>query len=110
MALPAVAGNTIYASDLYGLAQPSGGTEAGSVEIAGWASASGDILSVYLPSRSRGSVPMSISISTSYFDGPSSVNTPLSSAHLDANGVQIYTTATGSTNSAHVGTTITWQY
>ncbi len=110
MSLPAVNGNTIFASDLYGLCQPSGGSEAGSFELAGWASASGDILSCYLPSRSRVSVTVSLTISTSYFDNPVNINTPLNVSHLDANGAQIWQTAIGATTSAHVGSTITWQY
>lgn len=110
MSLPAVNGNTIMATDLYGLCQPSGGSEAGSFELAGWASAANDVISCYLPSRSRGATPVSVVVSTSYFDGPTNINTPLSVSHLDANGVQIWSTATGATTSAHVGSTLTWTY
>jgi len=110
MTLPAVAGSDIYASDFYGLCQPSGGTDPGSYELAGWAAAAGDNISAYLPSRSRVSVPVSVTISGSYFDGPVGFNTPVSTAHLDSNGVQFYQTASGATSSAHMGQTFTWNY
>lgn len=110
MALPAVSGATIYASDLYGLAQPSGGTEAGSWRLVGFGTASGQNVGIYLPSRSRGSTPVSVTINTSYTDGPASLTTPVQTGFLDANGVSIWTTTTNGVNFAHVGSTLTWQY
>jgi hypothetical protein len=109
MALPAIAGDTIYASDLYGLCQPSGGTDPGSYELAGWAAAAGDGLSVYVPSRSRLSVPVSITLG-SVFDAAANINTPISVAHLDSNGVQFNQTATGASANCHYGQFFTWQY
>src|SRR5579859_1243516 len=106
MTLPAVNGNTIQASDLYGLAQPSGGTEAGSFELIGWGGAVGDNISCYLPSRSRGSTPVSVTVSTSYTDSPVNIATPVTVGHLDANGVAIWSTTTGATVFAHVGSTL----
>jgi len=109
-----VAGDQINASDINQalniLQQPSGGVEAGSLEIDGWAGASGDQLSIYLSSRSRGATPVSLTISTSYFDGPTNINTPLNYSHLDANGVQIWQTSNAANASCHVGTTFTWNY
>jgi hypothetical protein len=109
MALPAVPGNTIYASDLYGLCQPSGGTDPGEYELQGWANAAGDIISAYIPSRSRVSTPVSLTMG-SYTDSGVNMNTPVSTGHLDANGVQIYSASTGAAVSCHVGQYFTWQY
>lgn len=110
MALPAVAGATIQASDVYGLQQPSGGTDPGSYELAGWAGASGDGQSCYIPSRSRTSTPVSITVSGTYFDGPTNFNTPVNTAHLDSNGVQFNQTASAATTNCHMGQTFTWNY
>ena len=109
MALPAIAGNDIYASDLYGLCQPSGGTDPGSYEMAGWAAAAGDGLSAYVPSRSRVSTPVSITLGT-VFDPASNVNTPINTGHLDSNGVQFYQTASAASTNCHYGQAFTWQY
>jgi len=110
MALPAVAGATIQASDVYGLQQPSGGTDPGSYELAGWAGAASDNVSAYIPSRSRVSTPVSVVVSGTYFDGPASFNTPVNTAHLDSNGVQFYQTASGAAINCHMGQTFTWNY
>lgn len=62
MSLPAVAGNTIQASDLYQLCRPSGGTETGVYYLEGWGNAVGDQLGNWCPSQSRGATPVSVSI------------------------------------------------
>jgi hypothetical protein len=107
-------GGQINASDINQLVnvlqQPSGGTDTGSVEVAGWSNAASDVISSYIPSRSRGSTPVSVTISTSYFDGPTNITTPLNASHLDANGVQIWQTSSVANANCHVGTTFTWQY
>lgn len=92
------------------LQQPSGGTESGTFEVAGGTGAAGWTLSCYIASRSRGSTPLSVTINTPYTDGPNAVNTPMSVSHLDANGVQIWTTSNAANVNCHVGSTFTWQY
>jgi hypothetical protein len=110
MSLPAVNNNTIQAADLYGLCQPSGGTEAGSWRLVGWSSGAGQNVGTYIPSRSRGATPVSVTINTSYTDAANGLNTPVNTGFLDANGVSIWTTSSGAVSFAHVGSTLTWQY
>lgn len=64
MTLPAVAGNTIQASDLYQLARPSGGQETGKWHLATTIVANNDVVALYMPSQSRGQTPVSVSIDT----------------------------------------------
>ena len=109
MSLPAVNGNTIYASDLYGLCQPSGGSDPSEYELQGWSNAAGDVISAYIPSRSRASAPVSVTMG-SYTDSGSNITTPVSTGHLTSNGVQIYSSSTAAATSCHVGQTFTWNY
>ena len=73
------------------LEQPTGGTETGSYFLAGWSSANGDVISLWMPTLSRTSTPVSVSVDTSIqalanMTGPTTAN-------LNANGFQVYGTA-----------------
>ena len=88
MALPAVAGNTIFASDLYQLCQPSGGQEKGKYWLAGSSHASSDEFSEYMVSLSRNATPVSVSIDTAD-GGPTNVGSP-TTTNLTANGFRVH--------------------
>lgn len=106
MALPAVAGNTIQASDLYQLARPSGGTETGKYLYVGSGSNGGSI-SAYTGSLSRGVTPVSVSIDT--VDVLNTVTTP-GTSRLTSNGFDVSSTFTANTSSAGAGGNYTIQY
>lgn len=108
MALPAVAGNTILASDLYQLARPSGGTEVGSYVCAGSSYVSGALLSYWVSSQSRAQTPVSVTIDTTII-APLNCGTP-STLHLNANGFQVLANSNAVNASAGVGGAYTIQY
>lgn len=113
MALTTVAnGNTAQANDLNQainvLQQPSGGQEKGEYFFSQGCHASGDFVSIFYPSLSRVSVPVSASIDTA-FQSPSNCNAP-GTNKLSANGVQVNTTSTGATGNATVGGNLTIQF
>jgi hypothetical protein len=108
-----VAGNQINAADLNQtinvLQQPSGGHENAKYWIAGWANASGDLVSQYYPSISRGSTPASIT--TDEADNAHANCNAISSDHLTQYGVHIYTTSTGAiANGCNVAGNLTYNY
>ncbi len=107
MALPAVAGATIYATDLYQLCQPSGQTEVGHYFLASTATAASQLISDYIPSTSRAATPVSISIDTSDYTA-SNCAAP-STNHLTQGGAQVYTRSSAS-GDANVGGKYTIQY
>lgn len=108
MTLPAVPGNDIYASDLYGLCQPSGGTESGTYIIAGWSSGNGQTLSTDITTRSRGATPVSVALGGS----PTLTNMAApTTTHLDANGFQVWGTSNnGAQNNCFASSSYTVQY
>lgn len=108
MALPAVAGNTIFATDLYGLAQPSGGQEIGGYYISTWGNAGNDVFGYFVSSVSRNSTPVSVSVDQSY-NAASGVNAP-STNTLKSTGFHVYTGTTGVTTNANVGGQYTLQF
>jgi hypothetical protein len=92
MSLPAIAGDTIYASDLYSICQPSGGSDVGESIIAGWASGASQTISTSTQTRSRVSTPVGFTLGT-----PSSVanlNTP-QYGHMSSSVVQVYGLSSG---------------
>lgn len=109
MALPAVNGNTIFAMDLYQLCQPSGQSEHGKYFLSGWSNANGDLIQVYIPSQSRASTPISVTIDTAD-QAATNVAAP-STNHLTSSGFQVYTTSTSAqTNNLQVGGNYTIAY
>lgn len=108
MALPAVNGNTIQASDMYQLAQPSGGQEHGKYWLANAAYASGAILSQYMQSESKGSTPVSVSIDTADH-AASGVGAP-GTANLSQYGFQVYAAATAANLAPNVAGNSTIQF
>jgi len=107
MSLPATNGNTIFGSDLFQLCQPSGNTAKEPYYITANGS-SGASIGCWCASQSRGAVPVSVSLDTS-FQSPSNCNSP-STDHLSQYGVHIFTTTTGTVLSANVGGLATFQY
>lgn len=109
MTLPAVNGSTIYASDLYQLCQPSGNQEHGKYFLSGWSNANGDLIQAYIPSESRASTPVSVTIDTAD-QAATNVNAP-GTGHLTSSGFQVYTTSTSAqTNNLQVGGNYTINY
>jgi len=94
MALPAVAGSDIYASDLYQLCQPSGGQEIGHYYLASTATAASQLVSGYISSESRNATPVSISIDQS--DHSASNCAAPSTGTLTQGGAQVYTRSSAS--------------
>ena len=108
MALPAIAGQTILAQDLYPLCQPSGQQEKGKYLIGTNAYASGATCTCYINSESRNATPVSVSIDEA--DGiTGSANTP-TTANLTANGFQVKTTSNAASLNVSVGGNYTIQY
>lgn len=99
MALPAVAGNTIFASDLYQLCRPSGGQETGKYYLGGWAGAINDLVSLYMPSLSRNATPTGVVIDTA--DQAASNLQTVAANNLTANGFQISAGASGAATNCH---------
>lgn len=98
MSLPAVNGNTIQASDLYQLCRPSGGQETGHYWLAGPVYTSGAVISLYMPSQSRGATPVSASIDTTQQAPTGGMTAAPSTFNLTSDGFQISTTSTTGPN------------
>ena len=109
---PVTTGNTILASDINQLVnvlqRASGQTETGSYwfELAAFQTNANE--GVWVPSLSRGSTPVSVSIDTS-ITSPAGYNSPTTS-QLNANGFWVGASATGSSNTCRVGGNYTIQY
>lgn len=108
MALPAISGNTLLASDLYQLCQPAGQMEHGEYVLSQGCHASGDFITQWYSSQSRGATPVSASIDTA-LQSPTNCNSP-STAKLSQYGVQVNTTSTAATSNATVAGNLTIQY
>lgn len=109
MSLPAVAGNTLLAADLYQLCQPSGGQEKGKYFLEGNFYVSGAYCTCFIPSLSRGSTPISLSIDTADNAPTSHLNAP-SNDHLTASGFHIYSTSTAISANEYCGGNYTISY
>lgn len=105
-------GNTILAADINQLVnvlqRSSGQTETGRYYIAGFATASSQTLNCYIPSQSRNSTPVSVTLDTSDLS-PVGVGTP-APAHVSSAGFTIGTTSTGSGTNIGAGGNYTIQY
>ena len=105
-------GNTILNTDinqLVNVLQRAGGqTETGGYYLNGWSGASGDNISAWIGSLSRGATPVSVSIDTST-QSPVNCNSP-TTEKLDANGFHALTSSTVATVSAYCGGHYTIQY
>jgi len=108
MALPAVAGNTIFASDLYGLAQPSGGTETGKYYLSFGADAASRVGSQMIRTSSQGSTPVSLTLDEA--DQAHSSCAAIAQNFLTKYAFQVNTTSTGAANNCKVGGNTTVQY
>lgn len=109
MALPAVAGATIYASDLYQLCQPSGGQEKGKYWLEGSGYVSGADITMFMPSQSRNATPVSVTIDTADQAPSSHLNAP-STASLTSGGFHISASVTAVTPNEFCGGNYTIQY
>ena len=93
------------------LQQPSGGTETGNYFLAGPVYANGAVVSEYVNSRSRGSVPVSVSIDESTLAHTGGMNATPSTGQLTSGGFQIYSlNTTGPNVNARAGGAFTIQY
>ncbi|HET8911204.1 MAG TPA: hypothetical protein VFN23_07065 [Ktedonobacteraceae bacterium] len=111
MALPAVSGNTIFASDLYQLCRPSGSQETGHYWLGGPVYTNGALISLYMPSQSRAATPVSASIDTADSAPAGGMNSAPTTFNLTVGGFQISTTSTtGPNTNAHCGGNYTIQY
>lgn len=108
MALPAVAGQTILASDLYGLRQPSGGQETGKYYLSFGADAASRTGSEYIRSSSQGSTPVSLTLDEA--DQAHSSCGAIAQNFLTQYGFQVWTTSSGAANNCKVGGNTTVQY
>ena len=91
------------------LQQPSGGQEKGKYWLAGGSYAVNAVISTYMPSLSRNTVPVSVSADTADFS-PTSCNAPTTD-HLSANGFHVWTNSTAiTTNNLNVAGNWTIQY
>jgi hypothetical protein len=93
------------------LKQSSGGTESGKYFLAGEIYANGAVISQYMQSLSRTSVPVSVSIDESIQAHTSGMTATPSTGQLTSAGFQVFTlSTTGPTQNARAGGnfTITW--
>ena len=90
------------------LQQPSGGQEAGHYFLADNSYASGGTISLYLPSLSRTSSPVSVSIDSS--DTAPSGITSVTTNNLTSGGFQVNSASTAITTNAIVGGKYTIQF
>ena len=104
-------GTTINATDVNQLVnvlqQPSGGSESqtiGLVELGAYQTNAN--VSQWIGSRSLGSVPVSASLSGTSSTSMNAIGT----ANLNSSGVNIGSGASGGSNTARFGTTVTFQY
>lgn len=74
------------------LSQPSGGVEICGYFLSGWSNASGDLLSCYCSTLSRGRTILSVFVATPTV-GPTNVASPTAN-QLGQSGFQMYTTST----------------
>jgi hypothetical protein len=107
-----VTGNTILSADINQLVnvlqRSAGQTEVGKYYLAGWGNAANDKMVCYIPSLSRGTATVSVSIDTADLS-PTNVNAPITS-HLTANGFAVEATTTGATTNGGCGGNYTIQY
>ncbi len=108
MALPAVAGADIYASDLYVLCQPSGGTELDGWYLSGSGYASGAYLGDWVNLTSHGATPLSTTHTTS--TGPSGSLSAATFGTPNAQGVLVYASFSGASLNGYAGGTVTFQF
>lgn len=88
--------------------QPSGGTETGKYRLTGWSQASGQFISLYMPTLSRGATVVSVTIDTAD-DAPSSMLAP-SATNSSSSGFQIVSQSTVGIGNVHCGGNWTTQY
>ena len=91
--------------------QPSGGTETGHYFLAGSVYANGALVSCYIPSRSRGSTPVSVTIDETDQVHTGGINATPSTGALTSGGFQVYSLSTTGPNvNARAGGLYTLQY
>ncbi|GCE14206.1 hypothetical protein [Tengunoibacter tsumagoiensis] len=107
-------GNTVLAADINQLVnvlqRPSGSTETGKYFLIGSSYASGANASNYIPSLSRTSTPVSITIDEADMGHVAGGCNTAVAGHLTANGFQVNTSGTGASLSWSVGGNYTIQY
>ena len=108
MALPAVAGATILASDLYALCRPSGGAETGKYWQQGNAYTAAQTV-CWVPSLSRNATPVSVSIDTAD-QAPSGGSGTPATFNLTSGGFHTSAQTTGATTNAYAGGNYTINY
>lgn len=93
------------------LEQPSGGSETGKYFIAGNIGVANGIVSQYMPSLSRTSVPVSVVIDEVDVPHTGGMNATPVTAQLSANGFQVYSLSTTvSSTNARAGGNYTLNY
>ncbi len=106
-------GNTILAADINQLVQvlqrAAGQTETGKYHLGGSSYTNGALVSMYMPSLSRTTAPVSASIDTSD-TAPSGLQAAPSTGHLTANGFQVFAFGSGTTSNCNAGGNYTIQY
>lgn len=111
MALPAVNGNTIFASDLYAIGQPSGGQDKGHYRIAGNGSAVNAVISTWIVAMSHntGAAPVSVSIDTADQAPGGNLGSP-SAVNSNSGGVLIFGTISAASTNAFCAGNYTINY
>lgn len=107
-------GNTVLAADINQLVnvlqRSAGQTETGKYYIIGQSYASGGNASQYIPSLSRGSTPVSVTIDEADEGHVAGGCNAALTSHLTANGFLVDSSGTGTTLSWQVGGNYTIQY
>lgn len=91
------------------LQQNAGGQEAAKYFLAGNGASAGCVISLYILTRSRGTVPVSVSIDTSDLAPTGNLNAPTTSS-LTANGFQLWASISGAATNARCAGNWTVQY
>lgn len=95
---------------IYTLHQPSGGQELGHYFLAGNGYVLNAVVSWYVPSLSRGSAPVSVTLDASDSANSNLNTSPPSTDHLTANGFHIFDFTNGVHTDASIGGKYTIQY
>jgi hypothetical protein len=110
-----ITGGQINAGDVNQLVnvlqQPGGGQEKGKYFLAGAIYGNGALVTLYMPSLSRNSAPVSVTIDEADQLHTAGINAAPITGQLTAGGFQIYTlSTTGPTQNARAGGNYTIQY
>lgn len=95
---------------LYTLHQPSGGQELGHYFLGANGYTTNAVVSWYVPSLSRGSVPVSVTLDATDQSNSGYVSTPANNQNITANGFEAWDTTSAAQTNAVIGGKYTIQY